>query len=139
MVSFNQRSTEQFNAANAEVDQDAISKYFDRHLARLCTHLDLQLIRRRILRISRIGLRSSTSARQRSVTGHLATLASRVVAIEPFDDYYRILATRFSASPNITTRRTTLADYAASTDERFDLIYLGGVLPHSRPAKPSRC
>jgi SAM-dependent methyltransferase len=131
MATFNQRSTEQFNAANVDVDPDAISKYFDRNFARLCTHLDLQLIRRRIL--PHFNGRPSVldvGAGKGRMTGPLATIASKVVAIEPFADYYQVLADRFTSSPNITVHRATVAEYAARTAERFDLIYIGGALPH---------
>jgi len=57
-------------------------------------------------------------------------MASKVVAIEPYAEYYDVLAKRFTSFSNITVHRATVADYAASTAERFDLIYVGGVLPH---------
>ena len=125
---FNELSVQQFNAANAEIDQDAISKHFDIHLARLCTHLDLQVIRRQILPrlVPKLTTILDVGAGKGRMTRHLAQLG-KVVALEPYSSSYEILTKRL---PSVEAYPLTLADYAASAANRFELIYLGGVLPH---------
>jgi SAM-dependent methyltransferase len=129
MTSFNAWSIDRFNTQNVDIDQDTLSKHFDARLAHLYTHLDLQVIRRWIL--PHFKTRRPTildvGAGKGRMTGHLAAMASRTVAIEPFHSHYEVLAKRF---PEMELHRATLVDYRNITTDQFDMICVAGVLPY---------
>ena len=129
MASYNAWSIDRFDTQNIDIDPDTLSKHFDAPLARLYTHLDLQVIRRWIL--PQFKRRRPTildvGAGKGRLTRHLAGMASRIVAIEPFPAYYEVLAKRFL---EMELHRATLVDYGNITADKFDMVCFGGVFPH---------
>jgi SAM-dependent methyltransferase len=131
---FNQWAIERFGVEHANMDPNSPNKYFDTQLSDLYTYLDMQIIAQWVLprlapsRRTRAWILDVGAGKGR-MTRRFVEIAEHCVAIEPFPGFYDVLEEQCHSS-KLRTYKSTLLSYAKVATERFDVIYLSGVLPY---------
>jgi SAM-dependent methyltransferase len=114
------------------MDIDTPHAFCDVRLGRIYTYLDKKFISKHFLsffppdRINNLRILDVGAGKGRMLQ-HFVKYAKYCVALEPFLEFYNILINNFS-STNIQIYQKPLQSF--KTDDRFDLIFISGVLPY---------
>jgi len=131
---YNSIAIQEFGETSKDMDIDAPHGYVDQKLIRIFTYLDLYYIqswaingidknRRKEMAILDVG------AGKGRITKRLASYAQKVVAVEPFEPFFRTLI-RTCRMPNVECFHGTLSQYRKSKPGKFDLIFISGVITY---------
>lgn len=129
---FNQSAIQRFGVENANMSLNSPNKYFDAKLSELYTYIDMQIVEQWVLpklapsRRTRAWILDVGAGKGR-MTRRFVEIAEHCVAIEPFPEFYGVLEAQGHSS-KLRTYQSTLSSYARVAAERFDVIYLSGVL-----------
>lgn len=116
---------------------DAPNKYFDDRVSHLNSYLDLHFLKAHVLPKLPFPQKDSphildVGAGNGRMTRRFVGIAKHCVAIEPSPVFYQILYKTTHFAGNLETYQCTLLEYEkiAENHSRFDVIFLGGVLPY---------
>jgi SAM-dependent methyltransferase len=134
--SHNIEAIRRFGESNIDMDKDSPHNYVDARMGRLFTYLDLQYIKRWVLsEIDQSQLKNlsvlDVGAGKGRITRHLLAIANRLIVLEPFEPFFRVLLS-LSIPPhaNVEFYNCTLSQYQKTTNSQFDFIFVAGVTPY---------
>jgi SAM-dependent methyltransferase len=130
--SFNKTAIEAFGKENLNMPLESPNKYVPREWGELWTYIDIKLVKKWVSsyfprKHTRRLLILDVGAGKGRMIRHFAEFAHRCVALEPFAEFYKVLALVSKPYENVETHNCTFSDYLACSTSRFDLIYVGGV------------
>jgi SAM-dependent methyltransferase len=137
MEKSNEYMIQAFSTEHADMHFDAPNKYFDDRVSDLNSYLDLHFLNAHVLpklpfpqKISPYIL--DVGAGNGRMTRRFVGIAKHCVAIEPSPIFYQTLYQTTYFIENLETYQCTLLEYEkmAENHSRFDVIFLGGVLPY---------
>jgi len=133
---YNLETIKKFGEYHLDMDIDSPSRFIDARMGKLFTYLDLQYIKRWVL--SEIDFKSienfsilDVGAGKGRITRHFFTIAKQIVAIEPFEPFFKVLLNLdIPPNTNVKLLNLTLSQYKKITDSKFDFIFTAGVTPY---------
>lgn len=113
---------------------DTPSKYVNEKIGQLYTYLDMKFIIRWVLQNLPLAKRTNpwildVGAGKGRMTRQFVSIAEKCVAIEPFFEFYKTLVANCT-SPNLEICNLSLLEYQKTTEDRFDIIFIGGVFSY---------